>query len=200
MGFFGFLVVFIFAFAFFRGDAPLAPVGAGAMWVAIAFSGTLGLHRVFEREREGDCLRALLLSPVPRPAIYLGKAASIASFMAVLELVVVPAVILFFGLAVEPSRLLELAGIIALGTVGYAVVGTVLAASLVRAHAKDVLLAIAVYPIVLPLIIAGVKASASILDPQLGGGDTEIWVRLLLVFDVVFSVVSLWIFEWMVLE
>jgi heme exporter protein CcmB len=201
MGFFGFLVVFIFAFAFFRGDAPLAPVGAGALWVAIAFSGTLGLHRAFEREKEGDCLRALLLSPVPRPSIFIGKLIGISAFMLVVELIVTPAVVLFFSLSIDPTQALELAGVLLLGTLGYATVGTVLAASLVRAQSRDVLLAIAVYPIVIPVIVGGVKATATILAPDIDAGEAlAIWVKLLLVFDVVFVVVSLWIFEWMLLD
>ena len=89
MGYFGFLVVLIFSFSFYSNDAPISAVASGILWVSVAFSGTLGLGRILEREKEGDCIRALLLSPVSRPAIYLGKTFGVLAFMVVVELVVV---------------------------------------------------------------------------------------------------------------
>ncbi len=195
MGYFGLLVVLLFSFSFFRGDAPLAPVAAGILWVAIAFSGTLGLGRIFEREREGDCLRALLLTPVARPAIYLGKAAAVFLFMLVVEAVVCPAVVLFFNLDLDGATARAIAATVLLGTLGYAAVGTVLAATLARARSRDVLLAIVLYPLVLPVLIAGVKATAALLEGGAGSAEVGIWMRLLATFDIVFLVAGLWIFE-----
>lgn len=200
MGFFGFLVVLISSFAFFRGDAPMQAVAAGTLWIAIAFSGTLGLGRAFEREREGDCIKALLLTPVSRPAIYLGKLAGIVIFMSVVELIVVPAVGLFFSLNLDLDRTLRLIAVVWLGTLGYAIVGTLLAASLLRAQAKDVLLAIVVYPVVIPVIIAGVKATSAIFEPKLNTELLGIWMNVLAVFDLVFLILSLWIFEPLILD
>ncbi len=200
MGFFGFLVVLIFAFAFFRGDAPIAAVAAGILWVAIAFSGSLGLSRVFDRERDGDCIRALLLSPVPRTAIYLGKVLGIFVFMTIVELVVTPAVAFFFNLTLDAERIGLLAAVIVMGTIGYAVVGALLAASLIRAQSKDVLLAIVLYPIVVPVIIAGVKATSAILEPTIATDAVALWLKVLLVFDTVFLIASLWTFEALILD
>jgi heme exporter protein B len=200
MGYFGLLVVLLFSFSFFRGDAPLAPVAAGILWVAIAFSGTLGLGRIFEREREGDCLRALLLTPVARPAIYLGKAAGVFLFMLLVEAVVVPAVVLFFSLDLDAATAGALATTVLLGTVGYAAVGTVLAAMLVRARSRDVLLAVVLYPLILPVLIAGVKATAGLLEGGPDGAEVGIWMRLLATFDIVFLVAGLWLFEPMLVD
>ena len=200
MAFFGLLVVLISAFAFFRGDVPAYAIASGTLWVAIAYSGTLGLGRAFEREREGDCMRALLLSPAPRPSIYLGKLLGIASFMLVVELIVVPAVVIFFNQSLSWEQLWRLGLIMSLGTLGYAIVGTALAASLMRARTKDVLLAIVIYPVVVPVIMGGVKATTAILQPSMSVVDFELWARILLVFDVVFMVVSLWIFEPLLLD
>jgi heme exporter protein B len=200
MGFFGFLVVLISAFSFFRGDAPITAVAAGTLWVAIAFSGTLGLGRAFDRERDGDCIKALLLSPVSRASIYLGKLAGIVVFMSVVEVVVVPAVALFFSLQLDATRLGWLVAVIALGTLGYAIVGTLLAASLLRAQSKDVLLAIVLYPVVIPVIIGGVKATSAILAPEILMGELRIWLNVLMVFDLVFLIASLWIFEPLILD
>lgn len=200
MGYFGFLAVLIAAFSFFRGDAPLRAVAAGTLWVAIAFSGTLGLSRAFDREREGDCIKALLLAPVARPAIFLGKLVGIVTFMSIVEVVVFPAVVLFFNLDIDGARAWRLATIIGLGTIGYAIVGTVMAAALLRAQSKDVLLAIVLYPVVIPVIIAGVKATTAILEPEMDAAAFQLWVNVLVVFDMVFLVVSLWIFEPLILD
>lgn len=199
-GYFGFLVVLIFAFAFFRGDAPISAVAAGILWVAIAFSGTLALGRAFDREREGDCIRALLLSPVARPAIYLGKMLGVLAFMLVVEVVVLPAVIFFFNLSLELGVFLRLALVILLGTIGYAVVGALLAAALLRARAKDVLLAIVLYPIALPVLIAGVKATGILLTPPVAYAELAVWIPMMVFFDLVFFVASLWIFESLLID
>ncbi len=200
MGFFGLLAVLTLAFAFRRGDAPLSAVGSGCLWVAIAFSGTLGLGRAFERERENDSIRALLLSPVSRTSIYLGKAAGIVLFMGLVELVVVPAVLLFFTLPIDLDRMLALAALCALGTLGYALVGTLLAASLIRSGARDVLLAVVLYPIIVPVIIAGAMGTNAVFEAQIAWPELLTWMRVLGAFDLVFLIVSLWIFEPLILD
>ena len=195
MGYFGLLVVLIFSFAFFKGSAPISAVAAGIIWVTIAFSGTLGLGRVFEREREGDCIRALLLTPVARPAIYLGKALGVFVFMVSVECIVLPAVVFFFNLPLETERLWRLGATVLVGTVGYAIVGTLLAAMLLRAHSKDVLLAIVFYPIILPVLVVGIKATTALLEPEMDITQFGLMLRVLLFFDVVFLIASLWMFE-----
>ncbi|MBK8013425.1 MAG: heme exporter protein CcmB [Deltaproteobacteria bacterium] len=193
--YFGFLVVLVFSFSFFYGDAPLHAVAAGILWVAVAFAGTLGLGRVFEREREGDCIRALLLTPIARPALFLGKALGVFVFMLVVEAVVVPALFFFFNLAITAERAGMLALVLLLGTIGYSVIGTLLASMLLRAQTKDVLLTIVLYPFILPLLILGVKATAALFDLTGELGVFSECVRLLVAFDVVFLVASLWTFE-----
>lgn len=200
MGYFGFLVVLIFSFSFYSNDAPISAVAAGILWVSVAFAGTLGLGRIMEREKEGDCIRALLLSPVARPAIYLGKTFGVIVFMLVVEAVVVPAVNFFFNLDLTLEQAGLLALTLGLGTIGYAVVGTLLSAMLLRARAKDVLLAIVLYPLVLPILIVGVKATGALIDPDMPVDEFLAWARLLTVFDIVFLVVALWIFEPLVMD
>ena len=200
MGYFGFLVVFVFAFAFYRGDAPISGVSSGILWVSIAFAGTLGLGRIFEREREGDCIRALLLAPVSRPAIYLGKAFGVFAFMIAIEIVVLPSVVFFFNLPLQWTRLAWIAATVLLGTIGYSVVGTLLAAMLLRARSQDVLLAVVFYPLILPVLIVGVKSTGALLEPQVVWAELGTWLRLLLLFDIVFLIAGLWIFEPLVMD
>ncbi len=196
MGYFGFLVVLVFAFAFSGGaKVPVAPLAAGILWVSVAFAGTLGIGRAFEREREGDCLRALLLAPISRSAIYLGKTMGVLAFMVLVELVVVPAVGFFFNLRPSSDVLVPLLLTLGLGTVGYAVLGTLLAAMLAGSRARDVLLAVVFYPLVMPVLIVGVKATTALLDPLEPIDALGTWLRLLFVFDLCFGLVALWIFE-----
>src|SRR5438105_9792703 len=120
--FFALSCVLIFAFAFVKeGQAP-EDAAAGILWIAIAFSGTLALGRTFERERYGETLRALLLAPAPRPALYIGKLLGIVVLMAVAEMLVVPLVALLFQAALF-ERPLMLIALLAAGTVGFSAVG-----------------------------------------------------------------------------
>jgi len=164
------VIVFSVSFVGEGGDGrALGDAAAGILWVAIAFSGTLALGRTFERERYGDTLRALLLAPGARAAVYIGK------------LVGIVALLLF-------------------GTVGFATVGTLFAAMLARARSRDVLLPILLYPVTIPVMIAGVRGTAALLaaEPQLD--MARLWVMMLLSFDVVFVTLSLWTFEALMTE
>lgn len=196
------LVVVLFSFAFLKEDTEgkmvaVADVAPGFVWVPILFAATLGLSRGFDRERENDTMRGLLLSPTPRSAIFLGKAAGIAALMVVCELVVVPLVWLLFDAPLFDDPL-ALAAILVLSTGGVAVVGSTFAAMLMRTRSRDVLLPVTLYPILVPLLIAAIKGTTGIVahDP----GPTWFWIRFLLVYDVLFVVAALWTFESLVIE
>jgi heme exporter protein B len=186
--------VIIFMFAFYRDGRPIEDAAAGILWIAIAFSGTLALGRTFERERYGETLRALLLAPASRPAIYVGKLLGIVLLMLVAELAVVPAVALLFQASLFTHAAL-LAALLVTGTVGFAAVGTLFAAMLVRTRTRDVMLPILLYPITVPVIIAGVRGTASLLASPADEPAAIMWVGLLFFFDVVFVTLSLWTFE-----
>ena len=138
--FFALAAVLIFAFSFVRDGEPPEGTAAGILWVAIAFSGTLALGRAFEREREGETLRALLLAPIERGAVYLGKLLGLVTLMSCVEVVLVPVVVLLFDAPIGRAPWLVIA-LVVTGTLGFAAVGTLFAAMLVRMHSRDVLLA-----------------------------------------------------------
>jgi len=192
--FFAVSTVLVFAFGFVRDGRAVEDAAAGILWIAIAFAGTLALGRTFERERYHDVLHALLLAPVDRPAIYVGKLLGIVALLAAVEAVVVPLVALLFqaGLFRYPLRAAALLG---LGTIGFAAVGTLFAAMLVRARSRDVLLPVLLYPITIPVIIAGVRGTAALLQPEPDLAMAGAWTGLLVFFDVVFITLSLWTFE-----
>jgi heme exporter protein B len=192
--FFAVSCVLIFSFAFVQGGQPLEGAAAGIIWIAIAFAGTLALGRTFERERYGETLRALLLAPAPRPAIYVGKLLGIILLLAVAELLIVPLVGLLFQAAVF-ARPLLLVSLLVTGTIGFAAVGTLFAAMLVRARTRDVLLPILLYPITVPVMIAGVRGTAALFVVPVDSATATMFVGLLICFDVVFVTLALWLFE-----
>ncbi len=192
--FFALSVVLVFAFALVRDGHVVADAAAGILWIAIAFSGTLALGRTFERERYPDTLRALLLAPVDRPAIYVGKLLGILAIIFVAELVLVPMVGLLFDAALLRRPLL-FGGLLVTGTVGFAAVGTLFAAMLVRAHSRDVLLPVMLYPITIPVIIAGVRGTAALTQSTPDEPMALFWLMLLASFDTVFLTLALWTFE-----
>ncbi|MEO8071333.1 MAG: heme exporter protein CcmB [Acidobacteriota bacterium] len=191
--FFAIACVLVFTFAFVREGKPIDNAAAGILWVAIAFSGTLALGRTFERERQGETLRALLLSPVERPAVYLGKLVALLMLLALVEAVLVPLVILFFQAPVSRAPALFL-GLIVTGTVGFTAVGTLFAAMLVRAQSRDVLLPVVLYPIIMPALIGGMQGTAAIFAPEPNLVLAQNWLAMLVFFDVVFVTLALWTF------
>jgi heme exporter protein CcmB len=199
MAFFGALLAVIYTFAFPRDDAAVRGAVAGMLWVAIAFTGTIALGRAFDRERENDTMRALLLSPVPRLSVFLGKAMAMAVLILAVAVICTPLLALWLNapLFAYPG---ELALAIVLGVVGIAVVGSVFAATLLKVRSRDVLLPVILYPLLVPLFVAGTKATASLvaLHPNLDAA--HYWIGFLGIYDAAFLVLSLWVFESLVIE
>jgi len=193
--FFAVSCVLVFAFAFVKEGRVAEDVPAGILWIAIAFAGTLALGRTFERERYGETLRALLMAPAPRAAIYVGKLLGMILLLAVAELMLVPLVALLFGAEALFARPLLLTGLLLAGTVGFAAVGTLFAAMLVRSRTRDVMLPILLYPITVPVIIAGVRGTSALLQATPDEPTATMWIALLVCFDVVFLTLALWTFE-----
>jgi heme exporter protein B len=192
--FFAVSCVLVFAFALVREGRAVADAAAGILWIAIAFAGTLALGRAFERERFNDTLRALMLAPVDRPAIYVGKLLAILAVLGAVELLLVPLVMLLFQAPLLERPLLT-AALLLFGTLGFCAVGTLFAAMLVRTRSRDVLLPVVLYPITIPVIIAGVRGTAAVLASPPDEPMAQLWIAILAFFDLVFVVLSLWTFE-----
>lgn len=199
MAFFAVTIVVVFSFAFIRDRKVIAEAVPGIVWGALAFAGTLGLGRAFDREREGDTMRALLLSPAPRLAIFLGKAIAMAVFIGAVALVIAPVTALLYNLDV-PGGWGPLALVLLLGVIGIAVIGTVFAAMLLRVRSRDVLLPVILYPILIPLFLAGTRATAALLAVHPNATEAWFWIQFLVAYDALFIVASLWTFEALVIE
>jgi heme exporter protein B len=193
---FAVLVIVVFNFAFdlrVSGDR-VRQVAPGALWVAFAFAGILGLNRAFVAEKDRGCLEGLLLAPVDHTAIYFGKMISTALFMLIVEALMLPVFTAFFGVNLFDLRLVF---IIVLGTVGFASVGTILSAMTAQTRAREVLLPILLLPVAAPVLIAAVKATAGILD-GLTMAEIALWWQLLLAFALLYPAVAFMTFDFIV--
>ena len=167
---------------------------AGILWVAVTFSGTLALARAFERERQSETLRALLLAPVERAAVYLGKLFALLVLMIGVEIIIVPVIGILFAAPLWRAPWL-LASLVASGTIGFAAVGTLFAAMLARSRSRGALLPVLLYPITVPIIIGGVRGTAALIQPEADLAMARAWLMMLVAFDAVFMTLSLWTFE-----
>lgn len=193
---FSLMVVVILSFAFeLRVDNALQ-AAPGALWVAFAFAGILGLNRSLARERENACLEGLMLAPIDRSAIFVAKAVANLLFIGGAELMILPVFALLFD--VNMLRL-DLLLVLLLGTVGLAAAGTLLATMVMQTRARDVLLPVLLLPLSVPLLIATTKATAGLLD-NASLAEVGVWLRMLVAFDVLFSSMSYAVFEFVIEE
>jgi len=191
---FSLLVIVIFNFSFDLRVENIAQVAPGVLWVTFAFASTLELNRSLALEMENDCLDGLLLAPMDRSAIYFGKMLGNLIFICTIEALILPIFSVLFDLnLIRPSLLLT----IFLGTVGFAGVGTLLSAIAVNTRAREVMLPVLLFPIILPVVIAATKVTGGILD-GIPLGDLAHWLRFLVAFDVIFLVVSYMTFDFVV--
>ena len=172
---FSLLVILIFNFALELDPKTRSNVTAGVLWVTFTFAGTLGLNRSMAVEKDRGCMDGLLLAPVDRSAIYFGKAISNLVFMLVVEAIVLPVYsILYNANLFQPGLLF----VILLGSIGYVAVGTLLSAMAVQTRTRDILLPILLFPLVVPVVIAAVKASGGILQ-GLPLSEIQTWIILI---------------------
>jgi heme exporter protein CcmB len=192
--FFAVSCMLVFAFALVKEGRAPEDGAAGILWIAIMFAGNLALGRTFERERQAETLKALLLAPSPRPAVYVGKLLGILLLLVAAEVVLLPLIAFLFQVPLF-AHPFWLAGIVLAGTLGFTAVGTLFAAMLVRARSRDVLLPVLLYPVTVPVIIAGVRGTAALLQPEVDVAVVQFWLALLVAFDIVFVTLALWTFE-----
>jgi heme exporter protein CcmB len=199
MVFFGALLVVIYSFAFPKDARAVRGSVPGMLWVTIAFTGTIGLGRAFDRERENDTMRALLLAPVPRLAVFLGKAIATATLVLAVAAVCTPLLALFLNapLFAHPAPLIL---VVVLGAVGIAVIGSVFAATLLKVRSRDVLLPVILYPLLVPLFVAGTSCTAALVAEIPNFEAAWYWIQFLGIYDAAFLVLSIWVFESLVIE
>jgi heme exporter protein B len=194
MGAFSVLVILLFAFAFDLRVARAGTVAPGALWSVIAFAGMLGLGRSLSSEIDRGVFDALLLAPVDRSAIFLGKATGIIVFMFIIEAVILPLFVIFFNLPFfQPAILL----IVMLGTIGYGGIGTLLSTMAANTRLREVLLPVLLFPIAIPALLAAVKCTAGALDGR-AFDEWSNWFGLLVAFDLIMLGAAFLVYDFVV--
>jgi len=193
---FALLVLLIFNFAIEPTPQTVALVAPGALWVAFTFAGLLGLNRSFVLERDKRSLEGLMLCPVSRDVIFFGKMLGTFLFMLVVEVLMFPIFGVLFNL---PLFMPEVALVAFLATLGFVAVGTVFSAMAVNTRSRDIMLPLLFFPVVVPVIIAAVEASAVVIRGE-SWGDMNRWLQLIAVFDVIFLVVASFTFQFVLEE
>jgi heme exporter protein B len=193
MAFFSLLVTVVFGFALQAERIDPQTTAPGLLWIAFSFSGVLGLNRSFALEREGGCLQGLMLAPVDRSALFIGKALGNLVLVGLVEAITLPVFSVLLRVPVLPC-LPRLALIAFLATLGFAAVGTLLSAISSGSRLREVLLPLILYPIWVPVLIAAVELTGQALAgrPASEGGR---WLTLILVYDLVFTGAGLLLFD-----
>lgn len=193
---FGLLVLVIFNFAFDLQGVDMKVLGPGVLWVAFCFSGILGLGRSFARERDKGSIDGMLLAPIDRGAIYLGKAIANFLFIVVMEAVTLPLFVILFNVPIE---WFPLVGYLLLGTVGFSAVGTLLSAIAASTRMREVMLPVLLFPVLVPLLVASVKITQGAIQ-GMQFSDYQGWFNLLVAYDLIFLTVAYLVFEFVVEE
>ena len=193
MGLFALLVLVIFNFAFDLRVDNKAAIAPGVLWVAFVFASLLGLGRTIAAEREKGSLDRLLLCPVDRKAIYLAKLLGNMLFIGVVEIVALPIFAALFDVPLFGALL----PIVLLGTLGIAAIGTLFSAMAAATQARELLLPVLVFPLIVPVVISAVRATGTLMVPT---ANEPPWLGLMAAFDIIFLSVSMLTFEYVIEE
>lgn len=196
--FFATLMLLLFGFALGPDNEMLQKAGTGILWLTVLYSGVLVFNRSYQVELEGGALETLLLYPGDRKAIFLGKVVANLAFILMVEAIVLPFTVVFYHVPIFDA-FPGLGGVMVLGTIGFVTLGTFYAAVASRIRAREVLLPLLLFPMLIPLLVACVEATTALLagDPM---GEAGRWVKLLLAFDLIFFVGALFAFEYVIEE
>jgi heme exporter protein B len=191
---FALVILLLFSFAFEPTEAQTREISGGLLWLVFAFAGALILNRSFARELANDCLDALIAAPMSGAALFLGKALANFALLLAVELVCLPVFGVFYNVH-WTGRLPSLLVVIVLGTWGVTVVGTIFSALTVNLRLRELMLPMLVYPILIPCLLAAVQLTSPLVMGQPLTPELMIWVRLLVVFDVIFTALAVALVE-----
>ena len=198
MCFFSFLVLLVFNFAFTPNSETIRNAAPGIFWIAVTFSGFMGLTRSFITERDNDCLTGLLLSPADRGAIYLGKMLANLFAMLLLEALILPLMVVFLNIAVWQHLPRLLPGLL-LGTLGFAAVGTLFAAMSLKTRLREALLPMLTLPVLVPALLAAVESFRAVLAGD-SLSDISGWINIGGAFALLFVAACVLLFDYVIEE
>lgn len=191
--FFAALTLLLFGFALGADTEALKAASSGVLWLTVLFSGVLVFNRSYQTELDTGALEMLLLYPGERWAIFAGKLLANLAFVLLVEAVILPVAVVLYHMPLGNAPF-GVIGVMLLGTLGFVTLGTFYAAMASRVRSREVLLPLLLFPMLVPVLIAAVQATAALLAGD-AMGDSRVWVRLLIVFDAIFLVATLVAFE-----
>jgi heme exporter protein B len=192
------LTLILFGFALGPETQELRDAAGGVVWLTILFSGVLAFNRSYEQELEEGAMDSLLLYPGQRRSIFVGKVIANLAFVLLVEVVLVPLATILYDLPLWRVAG-PLAGVLLLGTVGFVTLGTFYAAMASRIRAREVMLPLLLFPMLIPLLVGAVEATSAMLAGDVMG-DSRVWVRLMVIFDAIFIVICMWAFDFVIEE
>jgi heme exporter protein B len=185
---FALVVLLLFSFTFDPSGEETRAISGGLLWLVYSFAGVLVLNRSFARETQNDCLDALVAAPVSGAALFLGKSLANAVFLLFLELATLPVFGIFYNVRWDVS-LGWLLLVLVLGTWGFTVIGTVFSALTVSVRLREIMLPLLVFPITVPALMAAVQLTTTLFSGQPMGPEMP-WLRLLVGFDLIFTLLG----------
>ena len=187
---FALVILLLFSFAVEPSVEQVSEMSGGILWIVFAFAGTLVLNRSFARELPNDCLDALIAAPISGAALFLGKA--LANFLLVLavELVSLPVFGIFYNVR-WTGQIGSLLMVLALGTWGLTVIGTIFSALTVNIRLRELMLPLLVYPMMIPGLMAAMNLSTHLIGGSAISAEMITWLKLLIGFDVIFTALAL---------
>ena len=195
---FALAAVVVFNFALFGDLAAARNVATGFMWITILLAGTLGLNRSMISEQENHSIEAVLMAPIDRSAIYLGKVASVLTFTLLMEVVLVPIFIVFFN---KPFWRPQVLLMLILGTIGYIAAGVLISSMSVQTRSRDVLLPVLLLPLSLPAVLAAAQVTAAFINPvPPEWSEVQFAVSLVVAYDVFMVIAGILTYHYVVEE
>ncbi len=191
---FSLVILVLFSFAFDPESEATREISGGLLWIVFAFAGTLILNRSFARELPNDCLDALVAAPIPGSALFLGKAIANYVLLLAMELVALPIFGVFYNVR-WTQQFWQLMLVLALGTWGLTVIGTIFSALTVNIRLREVMLPMLTYPILAPALMGAMQLTATLISGQPISPQTDMWLKMLIGFDLIFTSVSLVLVE-----
>ncbi|HEY3440421.1 MAG TPA: heme exporter protein CcmB [Paludibaculum sp.] len=191
---FALVILLLFSFAFDPTADTTREISGGLLWLVFAFAGALILNRSFARELENDCLDALIASPVPGPALFLGKVLANYALLLGIEIVCLPIFGIFYNVR-WTQQLPSLALVLLLASWGVSVVGTVFSALTVNMRLRELMLPMLVYPMLIPCLMAAMQLTTPLLAGEPIQGDLYAWLRMLVGFDIIFTALAVMLID-----
>jgi heme exporter protein B len=186
---FSVVILVLFSFAFDPSFEQMQTISGGLLWLVFSFAGALILNRSFARELQNDCLDALISSPAPAGAIFMGKTLANFVLLMIVELASLAVFAIFYD-SHFGSQLGSIALVIALGTWGITVIGTLFSALTVNLRMREMMLPTLVYPLLVPALMAAMTLTTDLMNGVPFGKENMIWLRVLSGFDFIYSILA----------